>query len=439
MERLLAALFMEPDTRKEEKEEREEVMGGFSRKTDKLMNWMVFGSKKILSKKYRDLPEANKNHRVTPRDMDVPKPLCMMNPFRFKAKSVLGRGGYGKVILVFSHDLMRYVAVKEVIKANLVETDEDIRMNFSRSATTKVEYMEMESLILQTVSRHPFITGFFGAFQTNQKAFLCMEFCSGGDLFQHMTQTPFSESRTKLYVAEIACALEFLHDQNIIYRDLKPENVLMDSKGHVRIADFGLAIKFNSDLEEDMRCQSVCGTPEYIAPEIVLMGMKRNYEKKLTYGKCVDWWALGVITFEMLFKVPPFYDNDRKSMMNKILMCDVKIPIHSKIRPPSDAAQNFILSLLQFNEKDRLGYGRLGSINVRSHPFLSSLDYDTVLNKEYDPEFVPMFTDLADTCYFDPIFTNEVLRDDKLGATSCDMNLRGFDVLADNFSSSRWY
>jgi len=401
------------------------------------MSWMVFGSKKILHKK--EHPEDTRNKRA-PQDLSHRlKRHDVVDPSAMSAVAVIGRGGYGKVMLMRSKDDSTILAVKEVSKKNLVEKpDKKVDAN----ASTKIEHAEMENMVLQGASDHPFITTFHGAFQNREKLFIFMEYCAGGELFQHMQrQGVFTEARTRLYVAEITSALEYLHGQGIMYRDLKPENILVDQNGHLRLADFGLSIQFDKKGDDSsMRCYSICGTPEYIAPEIILMATKKRRNKKRTYGKTVDWWALGVLTYEMLFRIPPFYNRDRKTMLNKILDCDLKFPSNnSKAKPVSEAARDFIASLLKFEEKDRLGFGNEGSSNVKAHAFFDTLSFDRVTSFDYVPEFVPDIKSDQDTVYFDETFTKEAVRPDSISQCPFHIELTGYECLPDTFDEAFWY
>jgi len=151
------------------------------------------------------------------------------------------------------------------------------------------------------INKSPFIVKLYYAFQNMQKIFLVMEYAPGGELFYHVKNGKFSEARAKFYAARIILALEYLHDFNIIYRDLKPENILIDTKGNIKLTDFGLS-------KVDVSGDTFCGTPEYLAPE-VLIG---------THCKEVDWWSLGILIYEMMAQIPPFYSRDQKNMYENI-------------------------------------------------------------------------------------------------------------------------
>lgn len=362
------------------------------------------------------------------------------DPAALRAVSVIGRGGYGKVMLMRHKKTGRLIAVKEVAKSNLVDKPGTTRS--VRPVSTKVEHAEMENLVLHTVGEHPFVTSFHGSFQNKDKIFMFLEYAPGGELFQHMQrQGVFSESRTRMYVAEITSALAFLHENGIIYRDLKPENVLLDNKGHLRLTDFGLSIQFNKCGDDNlMRCYSICGTPEYISPELILCATTKKNDRNATYGKTVDWWALGILMYEMLFRIPPFYSRERKAMLNKILACDLQFPkTPGKMRPVSADAKDFIASLLKYDERDRLGFGNEGSSNVMAHPFFDGLDWDRLAAHEYEPEFIPSLSNEIDTSNFDGTFTKELLRVDPCSSCAFNLELTGFASMPEEFAEDLWF
>jgi len=204
----------------------------------------------------------------------------------FDLLKIIGKGSYGTVVQVRLKDTGDIFAMKVIDKKFIVEKNE-------------IQHTISERNILSKVN-HPFIMKLFFAFQTEDKLYLVLEFVNGGELYFHLQlDGNFGTDRTRFYSAEIVLALEYLHKSGIIYRDLKPENVLIDGDGHIKITDFGLSkeglIGFNS------RTNTFCGTPEYLAPE-VLLGKE--------YSLAVDYWSLGTLMYEMLTGLPAFYDND---------------------------------------------------------------------------------------------------------------------------------
>jgi serine/threonine protein kinase len=223
---------------------------------------------------------------------------------------------------------------------------------------------QVESLILSTIS-HPFIVSCVDSFIAKQKQHLCLEYVAGGDLAYHISRRgPFHLKEAKLIVAQISLALEALHARQIVYRDLKPENVLVGCDGFVKLTDFGLCAAVSG-------CTRVCGTYEYLAPE-TLSGQ--------SYGAGVDWWALGIVFFEMLFGRTPFFAVDRVRMRDKIVGCPVIIPDHS-----GGAAVGAVLSgLLEKDPTLRYGFAEL-----RNSALFGDVDFDAVFEKRIDPPFFP--------------------------------------------------
>ena len=220
----------------------------------------------------------------------------------FQIIRVVGKGSFGKVFLVREKATSTLYAMK-VLKKEYI-----IRKN-------QVEHTKTERSVLGYV-HHPFIVGLNMAFQTADKLFFVLDYCSGGELFFHLGKVGrFPEVRARFYAAQIILALEYVHSLDIIYRDLKPENVLLDSKGNVRLTDFGLSKEGVSD--HSTGANSFCGTPEYIAPEVLL---------RQGHGRAVDWWSTGALLYEMLCGLPPFYSRNREAMFEKIMRADLNFP-----------------------------------------------------------------------------------------------------------------
>merc|ERR1711865_611409 len=179
------------------------------------------------------------------------------------------------------------------------------------------------------------------AFQTPKKLYMVLEYCAGGELFFHLSRAGrFSEGRCKFYASEILLGLEYLHSLDIIYRDLKPENLLLDSEGHAKITDFGLS---KEGISDNVSARTMCGTPEYLAPEIL---------DKRGHGKAVDWYSLGALIYEMLTGLPPYYTRDREKLFERIRRGDLSYP--SYVTP---VAKSLLQSLLYADPNRRLGGG----------------------------------------------------------------------------------
>ena len=297
----------------------------------------------------------------------------------FKILKVIGRGSFGKVSLVEYIPTKEIYAMKSLKKDLLIEEDQ-------------IECTILEKEILQNID-HPFLCGLIFCFQSEDRIFFVMPFLSGGELFQHLKKLKrFSEEMVKFYGAQITIALQYLHDRHIIYRDLKPENILLDEKGYLRLADFGMAKK----LEYSKKAISFCGTPEYLAPEII---------KGDGYDHNIDWWSLGIILYELLIGEPPFYDENLDKMYELIQTTEVNFPQDIYL---SNEAKDIILKLLKKDVKERLGYVS-GIIEIKNHPFFKGIDFQEIESKKVISPFIPKIENNTDVQNFDEAFTKEEL------------------------------
>jgi protein-serine/threonine kinase len=294
----------------------------------------------------------------------------------FTTLKVIGKGSYGTVLLVEKKDDKKIYAMKILKKKAMIKRKQ-------------VTHIKAERKIMELID-HPFIIKLIYAFQTPQKLYMVMDYCPGGELFYHIQRVErFNEEAVKFYGAQLVLALEHLHKNNIIYRDLKPENVLINKDGYIKITDFGLS---KENISDNSSAKSFCGTPEYLAPEVV--------EGK-GHGQAVDWWSLGSILYEMLTGMPPYYSKDREKLFNKIKTEQVKF--HSYM------SKNAVDILTKFFIKDpekRLGSGPNGVKDIKSHPFFASINWDSILEKKIKPPFTPKLRSDTDTKYIDPEFTS---------------------------------
>ncbi|RKP23074.1 kinase-like domain-containing protein [Syncephalis pseudoplumigaleata] len=305
----------------------------------------------------------------------VPTQNAPLSIETFDLLKVIGKGSFGKVMQVRKKDTSRIYAMKIIRKDKIVQRGEVHHTLAERSVLARIH--------------HPFIVPLKFSFQSPEKLYLVLAFVNGGELFHHLQQEGrFDERRSRFYAAELLCALECLHKYDIIYRDLKPENILLDYNGHIALCDFGLC-KLNMTATE--KTNTFCGTPEYLAPEL-LYGQG--------YTKVVDWWTLGVLLYEMLTGLPPFYDENTNEMYRKILQDELRFPEEIGL-----AARSLLTGLLNRDPSRRLGVH--GAEEIRSHPFFAEIDWNKLLAKKYQPPFKPSVSSATDTTNFDAEFTNE--------------------------------
>jgi len=235
---------------------------------------------------------------------------------------------------------------------------------------------------------HPFLVNLNYSFQTSDKLYFIMDYINGGELFYHLQKEhKFTPERVRFYSGQIALGLEYLHNSGVIYRDLKPENILLTEEGHICMTDFGIS-KEGLAADND-RTATFCGTPEYLAPEVL--------EGK-GYTKAVDWWSFGTLMYEMLTGLPPFYSQDVQQMYFKIMHAKLELPDTL----PSET-RSILLGLLERDPAKRLA----DASAVRAHPYFKGLDWDKLLRKEIPPPFVPPVKDKMDISMVDPAFTSE--------------------------------
>lgn len=227
-----------------------------------------------------------------------------------------------------------------------------------------------------------------------------MDFCNGGELFTHLRKdTKFTERRACFYAAQLVCALSCLHDNGVIYRDLKPENVLLDSIGNLKITDFGLS-KQGVDMsdQEGEKTYSFCGTPEYLAPEII---------KGIGHDKSADWWSLGALLYEMLSGRPPHYKpKDTKQMLRDI--CEKTVPMKDYFSPE---AKQILLQLLERKTDKRLGTGESGTADIMANPFFRNINWNDLKLRKVKPPYRPTTAGPEDIRNIDALFTNEKVKE----------------------------
>ena len=283
----------------------------------------------------------------------------------------------GKVFLVKEKQTNQMFALKVLKKDNIIKRNQ-------------VEHTKTERSVLGYV-KHPFIVGLNMAFQSKDKLYFVLDYCAGGELFFHLGKVgKFTEQRACFYAAEITLAIAYVHNLDIVYRDLKPENVLLDSRGHVRLTDFGLSKEGISSSSSG--AHSFCGTPEYLAPEIL---------NRQGHGRAVDWWSLGALLYEMLTGLPPFYGRDRERLFEKIRRGTLDYPKYLSPR-----AQLILRGLLTKDPTKRLGSGPNDAEDIKVQEFFEELDWEKLMNGEIPPPWDPQIDGSMDTSQFDPEFTS---------------------------------
>jgi serine/threonine protein kinase len=261
-------------------------------------------------------------------------------------------------------------------------------------ARKQVAHTQTERKVLEEID-NPFIVSLRFAFQTSDKLYMILDYFTGGELFFHLKQNGrFPEDRARFYAAEIVLALECLHQNGIIYRDLKPENVLLDGDGHIKLTDFGLS---KDSINGQSLTHTFCGTPEYLAPEVIYGA---------GYGKPVDWWSLGTLLYEMLTGLPPFYNENLHVMYEKIVRAKLTFPSYL-----SSKSVSFLSALLERDPKKRLGGGESDAEEVKKHIFFQDMNWDKMSTKEVKVPFKPAVMGDKDLNYVDIEFKSELAKD----------------------------
>jgi len=318
-------------------------------------------------------------HPKTPRTADSITPKKRKAGLRdFNILKLLGRGSFGKVYLVQKKDNKKLYALKTLKKVDVLKKNQ-------------INSVKIEKEVLQKAD-NPFIVKLRYSFQDHTTLYFVMEYCPGGELFKHLRRKgKFDEDTVRFYASEVILAIQYLHENlNVIYRDLKPENVLLDVNGHIKLTDFGLS-------KEGEKTYTFCGTPEYLAPEI-LAGKG--------HGKEVDWWTLGCLIYEMICGYPPFSDRVKTKMYDNIAQNKFTIP---EFLPES--LKDLINRLLVKDPTQRLGAN--GAEEIKNHVFFKNVDWDEVETMTTKAPIIPNFhwiprkEAVAET----PILNPEILED----------------------------
>ncbi|KAF8123784.1 cyclic AMP-dependent protein kinase catalytic subunit [Boletus edulis] len=290
----------------------------------------------------------------------------------FEVRGTLGTGTFARVLLVrlksATPGSQNIFAMKVLRKVKIVRL-------------RQVEHVNAERYILSRV-RHPFVVDLFATFQDSLNIYMLMSYVPGGELFTHLRRAQkFTPDVTRFYLANITLALKYLHSFNIIYRDLKPENLLLDSRGYLRLTDFGFA-----KIVDD-RTWTLCGTPEYLAPEII---------QSEGHGKAADWWACGILCYEMLVGYPPFFHETAYGIYEKILRGVIQNWPNTMDR----LSKELIKAFLHPDRTKRLGNMIGGPQDILDHPWFRGVDWDALERCEIKAPIIPHTTSLDDTRHF---------------------------------------
>lgn len=300
---------------------------------------------------------------------------------QFTALRTIGIGSSSYVDLCFHNPTRRYCTIKTMNKRSILESNQ-------------TEHIQNERDILALISGHPNVVELLGTFQNEQFLYMVMEYVPGGEVFSHLRKLScFEMDAVRFYSGEILLVLEELHKHNIIYRDLKPENLLFDRDGHIKFIDFGFAKKV------DDRTYTICGTPEYLAPEII-RGEGCSFAS--------DWWAFGVLIFEMLTGTTPFVHQNENEMYQMICRSEVEYPPDL-----DDCTKDLLTGLFQVDISKRLGCTSEGVKGIKDHPWFDGVDWDKMYKHKYQPPLMPIVNSDGDSSNFAD-YSNQIPEYDEL-------------------------
>ena len=304
----------------------------------------------------------------------------------YESIKIIGRGAFGEVHVCRVKKTGEIVAIKKIKKDEIIKKNQIIHIRNEQKFMSKV--------------KSPWIVELKASFQDNDFLYLVMEFLPGGDFMNLLIEKDkLTEEEAKFYTAELILAVESIHKLDCIHRDIKPDNILIDKTGHIKLSDFGLAkvsdklyeqnsIKtpnYNPNKRTHQKLYSCVGTAFYVAPEVL---------KKKGYSQEIDWWSVGVIFYEMLVGYAPFYAEETQEVINKVLGKIWEVPEEIKL---SKEALDFMKRMMS-DPNERLG--KNGSEEIKSHPFFKGVDWDNIRNN-MKPPFIPDIENDYDTKYFE--------------------------------------
>merc|ERR1719412_1071465 len=306
-------------------------------------------------KKQEDAPKKKRNAKV-----------CSLK--QLKTIGILGKGAFGVVSLVLDPLTKKSYALKAIKKHQIVELGQQ-------------SHILNEKHVMELL-HNPFLVNLQNTYKDKYKVYFLLDVCLGGELFTLLRKRRyFDEPASKFYAACVVQAFDYMHGRGIIYRDLKPENLVLDERGYLKVTDFGFA----KGVED--KTYTLCGTPDYLAPEIVT---------GQGHGKGVDWWTLGILIYEMLASFPPFFDDEPIETYRKIIKCRIKFP-----RYFTTEAKELIKSLLRAKATKRLGVIKGGAKNIRNHPWFNGFSWEGLTEFTLTPPIVPTVRGADDISNFD--------------------------------------
>ena len=331
-------------------------------------------------------------------------PTLSMNDFEIL--SVIGRGFYGKVLLCRSKSSNQLIAIKTIHKNRLI-----------RQNKAKTVFAERNVLLC---SKNPFIVSMKFTFQTETKLYLGLEYIPGGELFARIHSKRITFHDAQMYIAEIAIAINYLHSLGIIYRDLKPENILINNDGHLKLTDFG----FSKYIIYE-NANTFCGTAEFLSPEII---------QRRSYGFSIDWWALGIILFEIIYGKPPFHSetNNKSELYKQIIEDEPTFPenIPYEYEYEIENVKDLSVGLLNKNPSKRITFDQL-----KEHPFFNGMDFSIVYAKRILPDYIPKIHKSSPDEHFSSRFTSETPIDSAGTPTIFGKEaFHDFDFIDDDFN-----
>ncbi|MCJ1400606.1 Serine/threonine kinase [Xylographa trunciseda] len=324
-------------------------------------------------------PSLVAGQKIDDGDNYLSKQRWALEDFNFAA--VLGKGIYSKVMLAERKATKELYAIKIQKKELLVENNEVRNPRTERSI-----------LMSATSQDHPFIAKLYATFQTETRLYFVLEYISGGDLMFHVQKGKFHYGRAQFYAAEVCLALKFLHENGILYRNTKLNSIMLAKDGHIKLVDFGLC---KEDVWHGSTTKTFCGSSEFMAPEILL---------DQPYGRPIDWWAFGVLIYQMTYGVNPFRGEDDDEIYDAILSDTYNQPTYPVDSP--QAAVDIMRELLTRDPDSRLGSGPSDALEVMNHAYFENINWDDVYHKRVPAPFIPVIRSKDDIRNFEPEFTS---------------------------------